>query len=163
MALLIFKAQDLKPIVEHALASPAHTPTYAMQLDPAYWREGAKVAPGGWPGPEDLDLSKVKPHLQLVKDEGVYLMSSGSPRLIDPSVQGGMRSLVAYAEGMGPEDGWESWQAVGGDDFVEHVDVGFIKKALDLGADAIRITLTESSLAIDFEYPKGAPSKRAKR
>lgn len=161
--MLTFKTQDLKPIVAHALASAEHTPTYAMQLDPAHWKPGVKVAPGVWPKPADIDRAKIAAHLQLVKDTGVYLMSSGAPRLIDQSVPGGLRSVVAYADGLGLEDGWDAWQAVSGDDFVEQVDVLFIKKAIDLGASTIRITLTESSLSIDFDLPKGAPSRWVRR
>jgi len=163
MTTLIFKAAALRPIVEHALSCREHVPTFAMQLTPAYWREGVKIAPGGWPKPEDLDLSKVPPHLQLVKDDGVYLMSSGSPRLLDPASPAPGRSLVVYAEGMAPEDGWDAWQILGGDDFVEQVDLAFVKKAIDLGAENIRIKITATRFTLEFDSPKAAPSRMKKR
>lgn len=54
------------------------------------------------------------PALHFVKDDGIYIMSSGIPVIAEQ---------VVYAEGYNPkvnEDCWEaSRDAVGGDDFVE--------------------------------------------
>ena len=92
MAKLSFDIEALKPIVAHSLASVTHSPTYNMMADPAYWREGITPHVGGWAKAEDLDYSKIPAHLQLAKDHGVYLLSSGTPRLMDPADSKGERS-----------------------------------------------------------------------
>jgi hypothetical protein len=65
------------------------------------------------------------PGLWLVGDEGIYLMSNGSPGLIDPQGKTAESNLVAYARECNPKtmdfDAWwsakqRSW---GGDDGVE--------------------------------------------
>jgi hypothetical protein len=157
MAKLTFDVEALKPIVAHALASAAHSPTYNMMADPAYWKEGISPHPGGWAKAEDLDYSKIPAHLQLAKDHGVYLLSSGTPRLMDPADPGGQRSLVVYAKGMTPEDGWDAWQILGGDDFVESIDLAFVKKAIDMGAKRLNITITATKLSLDFEHERDTP------
>lgn len=157
MAKLVFDIEALKPIVAHAHASATHSATYNMLADPAYWKEGATPHEGGWVKSEDIDPSKVPAHLQLAKDHGVYLLSSGTPRLMDPADPKGERSLVAYAKGMGPDDGWDAWQTLGGDDFVESIDLAFVKKAIDLGAKRLKITLTATKLSLDFEHERDTP------
>ena len=163
MAKLNFDAAALKPLVAHALACTAHSPTYAMLTDPAYLKEGVTLAADDWAKAEDIEYSKVPAHLQLVKDEGVYLMSSGRPRLMDPADPSGKKSLVVYAEGMSPDDGWEAWQLLGGDDFVETIDIAFVKKAVDSAATRLIVNITSKSISLSFDRPRVPPTSARKR
>jgi hypothetical protein len=114
MAILKFKAADVKRVLLHALQSKDWTP---KALD--YGNEA-----NGWTPTYDTP----KPAVILVHDDGVYLMSNGNPRdIIEGEDKPGKgRSFVAYAEGCNPlvdEDCWEMARAlVGGDDFADHLD-----------------------------------------
>lgn len=108
MADLAFDPAAVRRIVAHAKAAPRH----AAAFDEA-----------GKPGPAVV----------LVKDEGIYLMSNGLPR--DLASTGG-RSFVAYAQGFDPTaqnrlDVWDrARDAVGGDDFAEHLPIEWFEEAL---------------------------------
>jgi len=148
MARLTFKIEELKPLVAHALTSATHSPTFNMLLNPAFLKKGAKLGTKGWAEPEDLDPAKIPAHLVLVKDAGVYLLSSGLPRLMDPKDPKGQSSMAAYAKGMRPEDGWDAWQILGGDDFAEQIDLAFVKKAIDGGARHLVIDISETQISL---------------
>ena len=151
MAKLVFDLDALKDIVKHTRACKEHSATFAMVRDPLCWKEGAVPDANGWVKPGQIDSAKVPAHLQLVKDHGVYLMSSGIPRLLDPADATGTRSLVVYAQGMGPDDSWHAWQSVGGDDFAEQIDLDFVEKALASGAKHLNVHLTADKLSLDFD------------
>lgn len=163
MATLTFDVAALTPLVAHALACTTRSPTYTMLVDPAYRKDGVTLAVGDRPKAEDIDCTKIPAHLQLVKDEGVYLLSSGNPRLMDPADPTGQKSLVVYAEGMSPADGWEAWQILGGDDFVEAIDLDFVKKAIDAGATRLHVDITATELTLSFERERVPPKPAQKR
>jgi hypothetical protein len=75
---LVFALKDLTPLIEHAIAAPAHKMGYGETKKPA-------------------------PALFLVKDEGIYLMSNGQPGLMGKDKT---RNQVVYAAGHAPDDGW---------------------------------------------------------
>lgn len=152
MAKLVFDIDALKPIAAHARESKAHRATFGMFFDPTLWKEGAAPNAEGWVEPDQIDNSKIPAHLQLVKDRGVYLMSSGLPRLLDASDGAGKRALVAYAQGLGPNDPWDAWQRVSGDDFVEQIDLAFVEKAIALGARHLNVHLSADKVALDFDH-----------
>lgn len=100
MSTLRFRREDVEKLINHASACKKHRKN---------WGE-----------------KKGKPSLWLVHDDGVYLMSSGDPPLLeDPNTKDkeNARSFVAQAEGTHPkkdENWWEEARAlVGGDDFAE--------------------------------------------
>ncbi len=123
MSRLVFKADDLRRIVAHALAAPTHSEGY-----------------GG-----------AKGDVVLVHDQGVYLMSGGQPR--DLISEGGLSSYVAYAQGCDPgkDAGW--WETarelVGGDDFGQHLpwakDIGAV---IDAGATTVAIDITQETISL---------------
>ena len=90
-------------------------------------------------------------------------MSSGRPRLMDPADPSGKKSLVVYAEGMSPDDGWEAWQLLGGDDFVETIDIAFVKKAVDSAATRLIVNITSKSISLSFDRPRVPPTSARKR
>ena len=123
MSRLVFKAEDLRRIVTHALAAPSHSVGY-----------------GG-----------VKGDVILVHDQGVYLMSAGQPR--DLISEGGVSSYVAYAEGCDPGKDSAWWERarelVGGDDFGEHFPwAKGIGAAIDAGATTVAIDITQESISL---------------
>lgn len=91
------------------------------------------------------------PTIWLVKDAGIYLMTSAK---MDSHPQD--FSHVCYAEGFNPESPncWEKCRAaVGGDDFVESFKFdNQLKKALEEGAD-IHIRINKTSFTVNLVYP----------
>lgn len=130
--LLFTDMVKLKRLVDHADASPSHRAVYGA--DP-------------------------KPGLLFVKDDGIYLMSSGIPGDTD----GVVKNCVLYADGFDPvtnEDCWDDCRdAVGGDDFVEHIGLDVFKEAIVLGADAVYITATDTHLIVEYRMPKKQEAK----
>lgn len=117
-----FTMSDLRPLIRHARESPEHRLAYG------------ESGPGGH-------------SLWLVRDQGVYLMSNGSPIL--PRGDEGSDSFdsrVVYASGYGPGS------HVAGDDFVETLP---LKAFDDLGdAMTVEIEVGEHELVIrgyDFD------------
>lgn len=98
------------------------------------------------------------PCVQLVHDDGVYLMSNGlPPDLLDGTVKDGRR-FVAYAEGYHPQFGSACFETarwlVGGDDFTETLPRAheILKLALD-GATHILVQVTASQLYLSGLMP----------
>lgn len=90
------------------------------------------------------------PHIALVKDDGIYLMSPAQPPLL---AEDGKKRLVAYAHETKPEaaDRWEQARAIaGGDDFVEYFPAADFRKMLDDGAEKILIDFTDDCLAVSY-------------
>ena len=110
MANLIFKAVDVKRVVEHALNSKKHGDELVD-----YDKDFKPITKPG------------KPAVLFVHDDGVYLMSNGEPRdLIHGMGRNGKpqsTSFVAYAKGCNPKKDAEWYDTaralVGGDDFGE--------------------------------------------
>jgi hypothetical protein len=120
MARLIFKASDVRRVVEHTIRT--------KQSEIPKWETATEA--NGW---TPVRVTPDEPVVLFVHDDGVYLMSNGTPRdIIGPDgadmldrKKGDGRSFVAYAEGCHPkkDSGWwdTSRGLVGGDDFVEYL------------------------------------------
>jgi len=128
MPKLIFKADDMRRIVQHSLAAPAQRPM-------AYTTKPVSA-----------------PSIILVHDHGVYIMSNGTPR----DLTEGDRSFVAYAKGCDPRTDANHWdksrELVGGDDFAETLPwAAEIDEALkDATITQVIITLNKSSVRLGF-------------
>jgi hypothetical protein len=85
-------------LAEHAHAAPQHAPSLSEGQD-------RSTCPGG---------------LVWVGDQGIYLMSTGLPKIPGDD---GTPNLVAYAHGWGPNDEHRSTAEthLGDDDFAEHL------------------------------------------
>lgn len=113
--------------------------------------------PKGWNVQPDEEKHG-KPGLWLVKDEGIYLMSNGSPGLpregAKPDEHGHTPQEVCYAEGFDPnkEDPGDVWdkstEAVGGDDFVDLLPTEIVENAIKLGGDVMALRVTESTFEL---------------
>ena len=133
MATLTFASADILRIVAHARAAPDHQ---APLID--YSPEGGEVY-----GP-------AVPAVMLVKDSGIYLMSSGLPRDIDNR----NRSFVAYAWGFDPRTNDnchdDSSQAVGGDDFSEFLSAHWLDQIEDSAKrnNYVRLSVTATTIKL---------------
>ncbi len=92
------------------------------------------------------DVPVPMPGLFLVGDEGIYLMSNGTPFLLADGTQGNptssaLKVKTVYAEECNPEmmaleDWWEVKQeSFGGDDGVEFLTVEDVEIGMDFDAD----------------------------
>ncbi|MGW3607805.1 DUF3085 domain-containing protein [Micromonospora sp. NPDC005161] len=124
---LHFDLSDTLRLAEHADSSTAHAPSLTEHEDDL-------TCPGA---------------LVWVHDHGVYLMSSGLPRLEDPNRPDS--SLVVYAHGWNPDlDGHRRDADLGGDDFAEHLHlteqptplIGVLRAAHAGGYRWLQLTVT---------------------
>ena len=90
---------------------------------------------------------KAIPGLILVKDEGIYLVSTKTyPKGHTPSSDG----EVFYAKGFGPEADWDKIrEAAGGDDFGELIPLSYIEPVIErMKKDGI--DLKDARMAVEF-------------
>ena len=146
---LTFTIDDtLKAIVAHATSAAVLKPTFSELYDPALRKDGKEPDDDAAPTASDLDPTLIPRGLWLVMDQGVYLMSPGDPMLAKPEGEG---SLVSYAAECNPaDDGW--WEAkrsiVGGDDGVDKLDLAFFQEAINDGAKAVVVQVSETQLRL---------------
>ena len=158
MSKLVFAAADVRRIVEHSISAP----------------EQGKIADYSKANAKNGFKAEMKtptePTVVLVHDQGVYLMSNGTPRdtVKRTSPNGKVEldsSFCAYAEGCNPEKDKDDWydnarDLVGGDDFGEYLPwAKTIKEMLDQGATHIVVNYGASRLSVVGKYPKGKQPK----
>lgn len=157
---LTFKVDEVRRLVEHSKAAKKHSPSHNDLFDPAYHRGGKVVEKDGWPDRDNIDIDKIPAGLLLVKDQGVYLLSNGSPSLL---VEGVGSHVVAYAKEADPtsggefDDWWEAAQAImGGDDCAETLPITMFEPVLALLADGdgLKIKVTASQIQVMFPRQK---------
>lgn len=139
MARLTFAAADVRRVVEHSLAHDQRD----VVVD--YDRETF----------ESITAKPAKAAVLLVHDDGVYLMSNGTPR----DIVEGDRSFVAYAKGCNPKtdsDWWDTSRAlVGGDDFSETLEwASGLLALLDRGVKTVTLNFSATGISV------AAPAKR---
>ena len=122
MSILSFNAKEIKPLIEHARKCQKHSATFGMLFDKQYWKQGVKPKEE-WAASDEIDDTKIPAGLHLVHDQGIYLMSNGTPRQLVSSDS--KSSIVVYEKDCNPntpDDWWDTARRkVGGDDFAEHV------------------------------------------
>lgn len=141
MPTCVFKTNELIRSVEHALA--------ATQFDMAF------------------ETAMAGPRLLFVHDQGVYIMSNGIPRDIisvsNDGAGGEESNYTSYAEGCDPRIGtFDEWygtsrELVGGDDFVEtiNIDQDFLDKCREY--DELHVNLSPTQMAVLFANRRPAP------
>lgn len=129
MPVCVFKTEDIQRCIEHALRSTE-------------WNMGYEETAIPTPG------------LCFVHDQGVYIMSNGSPSDMD----GEQTAYVAFAEHCNPRvdtDWWENSRSlVGGDDFVEVMPIDESWRRNCGRYDEIHVTVTEGEMSWAFAKPK---------
>lgn len=137
MAMLFFKADDVRRVVEHALNSKQHGDELVKYDD--------DFNPITKPG---------RAAVLFVHDEGVYLMSNGEPRDLIENLDGPPTgSFCAYARGCNPKadaDWYDTARSlVGGDDFGETLHwAEEIKQQLDAGATVIVLSVSRNQIEL---------------
>lgn len=123
-----FKVEDVRRLVKHCQAAPAQMEYYGEKLEPS---------------------------LLLVGDQGVYLMSNGTPAdLLDPSDDGKKiaKRFVAYADGINPDvdkDWYDTKVSLfGGDDGAEPIPLEFFQIALAAAKKYIWVEVTETQIKV---------------
>lgn len=140
MTRLLFPAAEVRKLYEHARDAPRHGKAYG-------------------------ERGNGKPQLMIVKDDGIYMMSNGEPRLladgtiakIEPPLEKDApeverHNYVVYATGYNPKVDGDVWQkcraAAGGDDFGEHVDLDVFRDCLRPECESIFVVFTASEMRI---------------
>lgn len=132
MKTLIFALAVLQPILEHARNAKETMPTMDDLCDESLAKPGAVPDKWGIYNQNDIDVSKLKPSIFLVKDRGAYIMSAAAQRQLRND--GSQSSVVAYAAGCDPEKD-EDWydtalDICGGDDFAQRIEVADIDELI---------------------------------
>ena len=149
---LTFTVDDnLRAIIAHARTASQRKPSYEQLYDEDLLKDGCE------PGYSDsIDHDKIPPCLWLVKDDGVYLMSNGTPGL--PGA-GSRPNLVVYAKEADPihdpDGSYDNARRIaGGDDFVEAIEIDVFASAIEQGAEAILFDISDDSMSISVILPK---------
>lgn len=149
---LYFPIAELLPILDHAEAAPAQSVSFSQMFDKTLWKPGTVPADGGYCRTEDIDQSKLKPQIFIVKDDGVYIMSAGQPRQL--IAQGEKRCVVSYADGCDPDKNPDCWEHVralcGGDDFGLDVPTALLRQAISRKPAAKRLCVSLGKRAVSF-------------
>ncbi len=156
-----FDLAGVAALCEHARTAKRHRVTLEQALDLLGLPDGRR--------PSDAEMRKAQrlapPALQFVKDDGVYLMSSGIPHLPDPARQGDPdASRVVYAQGFDPNvEAFDDWydgarRILGGDDFAHALPLDLFGPAL-ADPDAERIVITVSDGELELGYAR-RPTRR---
>lgn len=147
MAKFTFDGKAVKELFEHSKSNPEHSPSFEHLCDARYLKDGEKMPASGFAKVEQIDTAKIPPHLLLVKDQGLYLMSGSKVRLAGDETA----NKVVYAKGYGAECDYEKLRtAAGGDDFAEAIDIEWLRKAIEQNAKTISITLTRSQIKLGW-------------
>lgn len=138
MSRLIFNARDVKRVAAHSINSQSQN-TIADYA--------TATAANGWTPKRHVPD---EPHVILVHDDGVYLMSNGQPR----DLVRAEHSFVAYAQGCHPKKDANWWDTsrdlVGYDDFSEFLP--WARELLELvnsGAKQVIIEFSDNEIRID--------------
>ena len=142
---LHFDAALVRRLLDHSKAAPARSPTMDQLFEGRFRKDGQDVdidtlPIGAWPTAADVDPSKLPAGLWLVGDQGIYLMSNGSPGLlVDPSKTANVVAFAAEADPAKQPDTWWGAKraAFGGDDGVTFLDLAFVEALLRAGRDGV--------------------------
>ena len=156
MAKLMFAGEEGRVLFEHARGQKEQSATYAMLCEPKYLKAGEVMPEDGIARQDQIDPTKLEPHLFLVKDEGAYLMSGARARLPGKD---GKPNYVVYADGYGPDAPWEKLQAaLGGDDFAESIPLSMLEQPIADVASTIWISITTQQIGVEWEKPRAGPT-----
>ena len=131
---LHFKADPVTRLFAHSKAASARKATLEQLFDGRFRHDGTTIdlstrPTPAWPSAADIDPRTIPPGLWLIGDQGLYLMSNGTPSLLVGT--GCDRHVVAYALEADPALHPHTWrdvkdQAFGGDDGVMFLDCAFM-------------------------------------
>lgn len=148
MAKLVFPMPEVRVLIEHAKSSKEHRLTMVERFDIFGEEKGFNYQEG--------EEKRGSPGLWLVKDHGIYVMSNGFPGLCTEETkdapEGEQKMSVCYAKGYNPNKDSDVWQkcsfAVGGDDFVEKIDISMVEQFLNEPVNEMIIDITPKQFSI---------------
>lgn len=161
-----FNVGEVRRLFEHSKNAATHQASYEHLCNPEYHKDGIILTESGeqyredveghWPSSKNLDETKIPACLWLVGDDGIYLMSNGSPRQL--ASEGSERSLVAYAAEANPktdpEGVWNAKQRIfGGDDGVDALPLSMFEYAMQL-PDSATFKVKISSEKVEVVVPQ---------
>lgn len=160
MPQLNFRWGDVAPLIRHAEQATSFSFTMPERIDAVCERYGVGENDAFDLMRDDevrdwLNRESGAPGLILVGDHGVYLMSAGLPRQIDPEGDG-VVSVLAYAEGTNPQshDEWDDNKRFlyGGDDGADKLPleafVNYEKTNRPAADHRLVIELSDTTIAI---------------
>lgn len=156
---LTFKAGEVRRLLGHSKAAKEHRPSYEDLFDPAYHKGGVvKLDANEWPDSGNIDRLRIPAGLQLVGDQGVYLMSNGLPALLED--ESTTRNVVAYALESDPRSEFDDWydakrSIMGGDDCVITLPAEMFERALALLGDEGQLHLHVTEDEVEVLLPQG--------
>lgn len=165
---LTFSVGEVRRLLDHTLAAAEHRPSFAELFDPLCHKGGKIKHTDGstdCPDSENIDQTMVPAGLWLVKDQGVYLMSNGSPGFLkegqDPSAKFPSH-FVSYADEANPktvEDWWEVSRAImGGDDCVVPLPAKVFSDVQKLNDDdQVILDVAPDTVAVSFVRKNQTP------
>ena len=132
--------ETFKKIIAHSKAAVKHEPNFEQRCDRQYVKDGVRGNKDYYDDSE-LDYTKIPAGFWLVKDEGVYIMSNGTPRMTGEN--------VVYAEGYGKDAEYVIvHEAVGGDDFCIFLPLSWMRQALIKTSKIMTIKFTKKNLEL---------------
>lgn len=154
MTRLVFDIEQVAGLADHARNAPRNRMDFAQRAE--IYGEDDSWTPQ--PGEEDV----ARPAIWLVKDEGIYLMSTGIyPEGHERALPGG-RMAVAYAVGFDPrrDDRLDVWDrardAVGGDDFADPLPLEWVDAAVRARAPAFALEFEPDAVELVLPPPGGS-------
>lgn len=150
MAKLTFKNSGLRAVLAHTKQAKVFRRSYDKAIE-AYEAATGKTYEFDTTIPDEYYESN-EPTLLFVKDEGIYIMTSAKMEKMPED-----KSHVVYAEGYSPDvpDCWDKCRdAVGGDDFVETIELTpELEKVILHGADLV-IDITPTQFSVTAKISK---------
>ena len=156
MTVLVFNLEQVAGLADHARNAPQNRMDFAQREE----KYGEDLMWEPQPGEQDV----AAPGLWLVKDEGIYLMSTGIYPEGHERAQPDGRAATAYAEGFDPRsrDRMDVWDdahaAVGGDDFSEPVPLEWVDATIEARSPVFAIRMRGDEMALVF--PKASQEPR---
>ena len=159
---LVFDIEGVRRCVRHASRCTRHTPAFADYENPAFYphnrvpylvdpQTGAQRIDSG-----QIDTQRVPPALWIVKDDGIYIVSNGMPKMPGEDPAHPSRMFVVYARGFDPDTDPDvhgaACAAAGGDDFAEpiEIDPDLLAFIADPQAGALVVQMSETRMAVEF-------------
>jgi hypothetical protein len=159
---LHFDAALVQRLLDHSQQSATRNATFEQLFMSKYRKDGrdidvTTIVGGALPSCDDIDPTRLEPGLWLVGDQGVYLMSNGTPRLLPDPAR--IRHDIAMAEETDstrhPDTWWDvKCAAFGGDDGVILLSRDFVAALLSAGrAGRVCIDLTPRRAIVTTPRP----------
>jgi hypothetical protein len=160
MGIIAFNLSLVEDLAEKTLKGTSFSPTMDMLFDKKYYhgnvikdKDGKTQeeveAEGGhfWPCQTHIDKTLVEPVLQLVGDQGCYLISN-----FDNGKSPNESGMIVYADGMNPdidEDYYElKREKFGGDDGSVTIPIEWVAIARQRKSRKFRVNLTATSVSL---------------